>query len=96
MPIAKAKFVSVAAAALLAGLVAGCANNSSSGPTAQALPPGSTCGSIRAELSRLDARGVQSKVEALNAGRRMSEPDRAVAQRYNDLLNQYLGARCHA
>jgi hypothetical protein len=41
------------------------------------------------------ARGVQPKVEALSAGRSLSAKDRADAEAYNRILNQYLGARCH-
>ena len=44
----------------------------------------------------MDNTGVPSKVEAVNAGRRVSDRDRQLGNRYNELLNQYLGARCHA
>ncbi|MCH9809450.1 MAG: hypothetical protein K0U74_17130 [Alphaproteobacteria bacterium] len=80
----------LAAIATLGGCAAG-----GNGPSATSLPMGSSCGSIRSELRRMDNRGVPSKVEALNAGRRLSSRDRALAKRYNTLLNQYLGARCH-
>jgi hypothetical protein len=82
----------VVACAVLA--LAGCAANEGSSGAAS-LPYGSSCGSIRAELRRLDDRGVPAKVEAVNAGRRVSAKDRELADRYNTLLNQYLGARCH-
>ncbi len=96
MDTARATTALIVTIALLAAGLSGCANNTGNGPHAQALPPGSSCGSIRAELRTLDGRGVPSKVEALSAGRKMSEGDRALANRYNELLNQYLGARCHA
>ncbi|CFX37980.1 conserved exported protein of unknown function [Candidatus Filomicrobium marinum] len=89
------KFLVVAAAAML---IAGCANEGGSGygdPGARALPAGESCKSIRAELNRMDARGIPSKVEAVNAGRSVSSKDRELANRYNSLLNSYLGARCH-
>jgi len=75
----------------------GCAAEGAVGgdPGARPLPPGMTCDSVRKELSALDARGVHAKVEAVNAGRKVSESDRAVAQRYNTLLSYYLGGRCH-
>ncbi len=82
-----------AAAATLLSL-AGCAGGN--GPSAQPLPLGASCKSIRAELRRMDGSGVPSKVERVNAGRRVSDRDRKLANRYNELLNQYLGARCHA
>lgn len=44
----------------------------------------------------MDNQGVPSYVEAVNAGRKVSKSGRAKAARYNKLLNDYLGARCHA
>lgn len=64
-------------------------------PGARPLPSGYTCQSIRAELNKLDSQGAQSKVEAVNSGRKVDDKTRAVASRYNELLNYYLGARCH-
>lgn len=82
---------------MAAALLVGCAAQSAPGgdPGARPLPPGQTCQSIRSELNKLDARGVPAKVEAVSAGRRVSAQDRADADRYNQLLNSYLGARCH-
>jgi hypothetical protein len=79
-------------------LLAGCAGGGGPGgdPGAQALPAGMTCQTIRGELNKLDAKGTQSKVEALNAGKPLQPQHRADAERYNQLLNYYLGARCHA
>lgn len=74
--------------------LSGCASDGN-GPSAASLPAGSSCGSIRSELRQMDNRGVPSKVEAVNSGRRVSSKDRELAKRYNTLLNQYLGARCH-
>lgn len=78
-------------------LLAGCAAQSAPGgdPGARPLPPGQTCQSLRGELNRLDSRGVPAKVEAVSQGRRVSPADKADADRYNQLLNAYLGARCH-
>ncbi|MCU0954841.1 MAG: hypothetical protein MUC37_09580 [Hyphomicrobium sp.] len=86
---------SVLAAAFLAILVAGCAGGGGGDPGARPLPSGETCQSLRGQLDRLLARGVQPKVEALSAGRSLSAKDRADAEAYNRILNQYLGARCH-
>jgi hypothetical protein len=42
----------------------------------------------------MDSQGAQSKVERATQGK--ADPaTKAVADRYNQLLNQYLGARCH-
>jgi hypothetical protein len=81
-------------AAGLTVLAAGCAGGSGD-PGARPLPMGETCQSLRGQLDRLLARGVQPKVEALSAGRSLSAKDRADAEAYNRILNQYLGARCH-
>lgn len=90
------RFSSLVIATAMAALLAGCASNQKGGdPGARALPAGESCGSIRAELNRMDSRGVPAKVSAVNAGRRVSDKDRELADRYNNLLNQYLGARCH-
>lgn len=73
-----------------------CASDGEGGgdPGAKPMPAGMTCQSIRAELNKMDSQGAQAKVE------RASRPGadaatKAVADRYNQLLNWYLGARCH-
>jgi hypothetical protein len=78
-------------------VLGGCAAEGAAGgdPGARPLPPGMTCDSVRQELRSLDSSGVHAKVEAVNAGRKVSEKDRAIAQRYNTLLSYYLGGRCH-
>lgn len=83
------------AAALLA--LAGCAqSNSPNGdPGARPLPAGQTCQSIRAELNKLDGKGVPSLIEQRQGGKKLSAAQNAEADRYNDLLNYYLGGRCH-
>jgi hypothetical protein len=64
-------------------------------PGARPLAAGQTCGTIRQELDRLDARGTQGKVEAASQGKKLPPAQMADVNRYNELLNQYLGARCH-
>ena len=83
--------------ALLLGIatfIGGCAGGGGGGQ-AVALPAGSTCTSIKAQLSRLDARGVRSSIEAQSAGQRLSVGQKSDADAYNSLLNDYLKARCH-
>jgi hypothetical protein len=80
------------------GALAGCAGDGPGGygdPGAMPLASGQSCGSIRQELNHLDAKGTQAKVEAASAGRKLSPDAQADVDRYNMLLNQYLGARCH-
>lgn len=80
-----------------AGFLAGCADKSSNNgdPGARPLPPGQTCQSLRGELNKLDSRGVPAKVERATAGQNLSAGDKADVDRYNQMLNYYLGARCH-
>lgn len=92
-------FLDIARGGIVAlGLVlAGCATDGKAGgdPGAMAMPAGYTCQSVRAELSRLDAKGAQPKVEAASRGQKLSPQAQAEVDRYNELLNLYLGARCH-
>ena len=87
----------LAAGAVLAAL-AGCADCEGFGGDPGALPlaAGQSCGTVRQELDALDRKGTQSKVEAASQGKKLSVKDKADVDRYNSLLNQYLGARCHA
>jgi hypothetical protein len=76
--------------------LAGCAANGDSGdPGPTALSNGQTCQSIRATLTKLDNQGVPALVERQNAGKKMTPAQKAQADLYNRLLNEYLGARCH-
>ena len=87
------RFVVAAAAVATLG---GCADGEGFGdPGAASLAPGQSCGSIRQELDQLDRRGTQAKVEAASAGKKLAAKDKSDVDRYNSLLNQYLGARCH-
>jgi hypothetical protein len=75
-------------------VLAGCADGSGD-PGAVPLAGGESCGSIRQELDKLDRKGTQGKFAAVAAGKRLSPAAQADVDRYNALLNQYLGARCH-
>ena len=77
-------------------VLAGCANGNLGGdPGPIPLAAGHSCGSIQQELNKLLGKGVQSKVEAASAGKKLAPAAQADVDRYNGLLNQYLGARCH-
>jgi hypothetical protein len=84
----------VALALACAAAGAGCAGGGGAG-SAAALPAGSTCQSIKGQLSRLDAKGVRGSIESQSAGRKLSPGQKADADAYNSLLNDYLKARCH-
>jgi hypothetical protein len=77
-------------------LLAACADGTLGGdPGPIALPSGQSCGSIQQELNRLLGRGVQGNMERHAAGKALSPAAKTDVDRYNALLNQYLGARCH-
>ena len=84
---------------VLAGLLAACASQSSGSPNgdpgARPLPSGYSCQSVRGELNKMDGRGVPAKVERATAGQKLSPADKADVDRYNQMLNYYLGGRCH-
>jgi len=84
-------------AGFMALTLAGCAsaNTTSGDPGPTALSGGETCQSIRSNLTRLDTQGVPALVERQTAGKKLSDKQKAQADLYNRLLNQYLGARCH-
>jgi hypothetical protein len=84
----------VAAVILLAGCAAD-GQNYGGDPGAMPLASGQSCGSIRSELDRLDKKGTQAKVEQASQGKKLPAAAQADVDRYNSLLNQYLGARCH-
>jgi hypothetical protein len=81
--------------AALSAVLAGCGGAAGGDPGAKSLPMGQSCQSIRGELNRLDSKGVPSIVERASSGGKLSPAQRAEADNYNSLLNQYLGARCH-
>lgn len=82
--------------AVLAGAVAlsGCANDKETGANASVRDNGS-CRETRAELDRLDAKGVPGLIDASTNGKKLSGSQRADVDRYNRLLQIYLGSRCH-
>lgn len=85
-------------AAMCSGaLLAGCATDDDpsmkqgQGPVAS----DGNCQEYRAELNKLDSRGVPAHIESANAGKKLSASQRADVDRYNGLLQKYLGSRCH-
>ena len=83
-----------AAGAMLAGCAEGTSFGGDPGPTP--LAAGQSCGSIQQELNKMLGRGVQGSAERSAAGKPVSPAAKADLDRYNALLSQYLGARCHA
>lgn len=86
--------LAISSAAIIgAMLLAGCATQGSGGggPTGSA----EMCRSTKEQLNKLDAKGVQALVEAQTRGKKLAPAQKAEADNYNRLLNDYLGARCH-
>lgn len=90
------RILGLLSAGLVAVALAGCGGAGAGGdPGAKPLPVGQSCQSIRGELNRLDSRGVPAIIEKQSSGAKLSPAQKADADAYNNLLNQYLGARCH-
>ena len=87
----------VGVASFTAVALAGCGGASGGGgdPGARPLPPGQSCQSVFSEMRRLEGRGVQSSIERQQRGGALSPSQKADADSYNRLLNDYLDARCH-
>ena len=87
----------LAAVALTGVALSGCASGNAAGgdPGAIAMPAGSSCQSVRGELNKLDSKGTPAKVDAASRGAKLPPAQQAEVDRYNQLLNLYLGARCH-
>lgn len=88
-------FIGLSVIVALGGLVSGCAGGANGDPGARSLPVGQSCQTIRGELNRLDSKGVPALVERSGSGGKLTPAQKAEADQYNSLLNQYLGARCH-
>jgi hypothetical protein len=90
--IAKHALMLIGVAALTVSL-AGCASQSS-GRVPVGFASGGDCQSVRGELRKLDGMGVPSQIQARTAGQRMSSDVNARIDRYNYLLEEYLGNNC--
>lgn len=89
-------YAGIVGVVVITAALQGCGGASGGGdPGARPLPMGQSCQSIRGELNSLDSRGVPALIERASSGGSLSAPQKALADRYNQLLNQYLGARCH-
>ena len=79
----------VAATAALAG----CASQSG-GRVPVGFASGGDCQTVRGELRKLDGMGVPGQIQARQAGQHMSADANARTDRYNYLLEEYLGNDC--
>lgn len=72
-----------------------CASDNEPTPNNARVRDNGSCKETRRELDRLDAKGVPAWIEAANSGKKLGNSQRADVDRYNRLLQDYLGTRCH-
>lgn len=89
----KKQGLSLVAVALVGVTLAGCANNSG-GRTLVGFAPGSDCHSVKHELDSLVAQGVPGLIQSQASGASVSAASKAKIDRYNALLEEYLGNDC--
>lgn len=89
------RFAPLAALGVSVLLSACAADGKQDGPQTTAAADSKSCQDARRELDRLDARGVPSRIEAVNQGKKLSAAQKTEVDHYNRLLQQYLGGRCH-
>jgi len=83
---------SLLAVATLGAALAGCA--SSSGRVPVGFNGGGDCHSVKAELRQMDGQGVPGMIQSQSAGGRVSAANKSKIDRYNYLLEEYLGNDC--
>lgn len=86
--------LAAAPAAVVVMALAGCGGGPTQAPSS-GFTGSSDCKSTKAELNTLVNQGVIGEIEAEANGRKLSGAALARVDRYNDLLNSYLGSRCH-
>jgi hypothetical protein len=91
-PVAKI-VLELTAFAAVAVLMAGCATQTS-GRVPVGFASGGDCQTVRGELRKLDGMGTPGQIQARSAGQRMSADVNARIDRYNYLLEEYLGNNC--
>lgn len=80
---------------LIASAIGGCAGGPGAGADGIGLASGAGCKSIESEIRKYEARGIQYKADAAARGTSLSAKQKADVQRYNSLLDSYLGSQCH-
>ena len=95
MSVSRAISCVAAPMAILGLALAGCAGGPDGVSNVGLVAGGGSCKSLKRELGRYEARGIQYKADAANRGKRLSSKQRADVNRYNKLLDAYLGNKCH-
>ncbi len=74
-------------------LLAGCSSGAQ-GPSSGFAASGN-CKATKAEMNQLVSQGVEGEIAAQQAGRQLSPAAQARVERYNGLLDSYLGSQCY-
>lgn len=83
-----------AASLLMMAALAACSDTGpATGPSGQSLADG-TCVQLRNDLNTMDKRGVPGMIDARNNGKKYGAQQDAEINRYNQVLDQYLGGQC--
>ena len=86
------RILAVVAVIAIAVGAAGCASH---GTGSKFSDTGSTnCAGLQKDIARMANGGIQGKIEAQQAGRKVSEQAKGQIDAYNSLLAQYLGSSC--
>jgi len=85
--------LSFLAVAAVGGVLAGCAG-SGGGRVPVGFSSGGDCHSVKAELHQMDTQGVPSMIQSEQGGAHVSAASKAKIDRYNYLLEEYLGNDC--
>ena len=86
------KFTAPVSMIAIAASLAGCASH---GTGAKFSDTGSTnCAGLQKDIARMANGGIQGKIEAQQAGHKLSDQAKGQVDQYNALLEQYLGSNC--
>lgn len=89
----KKQGLSVVAVLAMGLALTGCAS-SGGGRQLVGFSSGGDCQSVRSELRKLDGMGVPGQIQASQSGQHVSAESRGRIDRYNHLLEEYLGNNC--
>ena len=64
------------------------------GPQSPPMLADNTCAQLRTDLNSMDKRGVPGMIDARNNGKKLGAQQDAEVNRYNQVLDQYLGGQC--
>ena len=86
------RWKTVGSLAMAAALAACSGSDGPQGPGAMLAD--NTCAQLRADLNGMDKRGVPNMIDARNSGKKLGAQQDAEVNRYNQVLDQYLGGQC--